>query len=647
MKHFLLGTAGHVDHGKTSLIGALTSVDTDRLPEEKERGLSIDLGFAPLELAGPGAADEPVAVGVVDVPGHQKFLRNMIAGVGGFDAAILVVDPGEGVKPQTREHLTILDLLKTPRGLVVLSKADRSDEDTLELARWDLAELLEGTFLEGAEMVVTSVHDPASMENLKARLYSLFQEVPPRSSTGVARLPVDRAFSKTGFGTVVTGSLWSGSLAQGAEVEIMPGGERGKVRGLQVHGESVERAVAGQRVAVNVSGLEADLLPRGTTLVSPPGVLPRGQRYAVAFDLLEPSPDLLSKKFKGTFFQATGHAPVKVALLAAAESDLQVFGQIEFESETFLCSGDRFLLRDETDQKILGGGSVLALDERALQRRQAKSFLRRYQNLAGGGQIGVVLEALRSSGGFAKEAALRKTLGWTGGDWKEMQPALTESDKVRITGDRVWDGRAFRELADRVTNLLEKLQAAAAWKPGWRKEELGKLLTMKTGRDDGLTDVLEELVRSEELQRRGPDYSTVGHLPKLPEAEQAMAEQLLRTLAEDGVSPRDWDVALAQAAPEVRSARMVEEHLNGLSRVERLTEKLVFHPAALEQAVEALRRHSGGQPFTASEAREWLQTSRKFIIPVLEWMDQKSWTHRDEDDERVIRLPQKQTSPSE
>ncbi len=637
MKHFLLGTAGHVDHGKTSLIRGLTQVDTDRLPEEKERGLSIDLGFAPLDLAGPGAADPHIAVGVVDVPGHQRFLRNMIAGVGGFDAALLVVDPGEGVKPQTREHLDILNLLQTPRGLVVLSKADRYDEDTLELARWELAELVAGTFLEGAEMVVTSVQDPESLESLKARLFALFKDVEPRCSTGVARLPVDRAFSKTGFGTVVTGSLWSGTLRVGADVEVMPGGERGKVRGLQVHGRSVDSAFAGQRVAANLSGLERAELVRGTTVVSPAGVLPKGSRFGISLTLLQPDPDLLVRKFRATFFQATGHALVKVNLVSDHSQDTEVFGQLQFEHPAFLCPGDRFLLRDETDSRILGGGTVLAIDAQPFRRRHSQTWLKRYRNLAGGGQIGAVLSALQGAGGFAREAALRKALAWSPAEWEQVKPILQESGRVRLVGaDKIWDSQAFDELSARVVTLLQKLQEAAPWKPGWRREEIGKLLFVKTGRDDGLNDLLDELARSGELQRNGPLFLTAGHVPELPSQAAAAAEALLSDLAGDGFSPRDWDVVLAAHARDSKTAQMLEEHLFGSGRLERLTEKIAFLPGVLESARDTLQAQSQAQPFTASQAREWLATSRKYIIPVLEWMDHQGWTHR-AGDQRIVR----------
>lgn len=628
MKHFLLGTAGHVDHGKTSLIKALTQVDTDRLPEEKERGLSIDLGFAPLFLLDPDP-QRSLTLGVVDVPGHQRFLRNMIAGVGGFDGVLLVVDPGEGVKPQTREHLAILNLLQTPRGVVVLSKADRYDDETLELARWEIAELLEGTFLEGAEMVATAVDQPETLEALRASLRRLFAAAEPRSSWGVARLPVDRVFSKTGFGSVVTGSLWAGTLRVGAELQVMPGGGRGKVRGLQVHGESVSEAVAGQRVALNLSGLEASTLARGATIVSPPGELPSSHRFGVAIRLLEPSPGLLRGRFRATFYQATGHALPKVCLLARDPEQLDVFGQLTFPEEVFLCPGDRFLLRDETDQTVIAGGRVLALDSKALRRRDQAAWLRRYENLAGGGQTGAVVSAVQAAGGSLKEGQLRKQLGLSGDEWEALKPTLIDSGRLRwVAGQQVWEAEAYDSLAERVVALLQQLQEAAPWKPGWRREELGKLLGLKSGRDDGWSGLLDDLVLSQRLARQGPLWSTADYQARLSGAAAQAAETVLAVLQREGVSPRDWEMILGEACGERKLMAMVEEHLLGCGLVERLTEKLVFSPAALEAARERLDQQAAGASFTASEAREWLETSRKYIIPVLEWMDLKGWTQR-------------------
>ncbi len=632
MKHFLVGTAGHVDHGKSSLIGALTDVDTDRLPEEKERGLSIDLGFAPLSLSGT----EEIAVGIVDVPGHQKFLRNMIAGVGGFDAALLVVDAGEGVKPQTHEHLAILQLLETPLGLAVLSKADRYDEETLELARLELGELLQGTFLEGTEIVTVSIHDPESLEALKSRLYDLLSSSTPRSADGPARLPIDRAFTQTGFGNVVTGSLWSGTFRVGEDVELLPSHQRAKIRGLQVHGHPVESAVAGQRVAVNLSGVELSDLGRGLTVVSPPKQLPTGSRFGAKLRFLESDPERVARKCKATFFQATGHYPVKFQVVPAEEDVLEVFAQLEFEQETFLCPGDRFLLRDETDQKVLAGGHVLAIDQRPYQRRQAKTWLRRYQTLAGGGSLGVLLQALEQCGGFSKLAPLLKTVGWTANDWETQRPLLEESGRIRASKDKVWDSKTFDAQSQLALSLLTRLQENAPWRPGWKREELTKILGLKTGRDDGFFDLLEVLVGEGVLRRRGAQFTTASYQPQLSEALEAAAQKLEENLRADGVAPRDWEVALTEVAPDPKGYAILDEHLLGVGRVEKLTEKLAFLPSALADARETLLQTSQGERFAASEAKEWLDISRKFIIPVLEWMDGKGWTHRIED-HRVVK----------
>ena len=635
MKHFILGTAGHVDHGKSSLIEALTKINTDRLPEEKERGLSIDLGFAPLELV--DESSQPVLqLGVVDVPGHQKFLRNMIAGVGGFDGALLIVDPNEGVKPQTREHLQILELLDTPRGIVVLTKADRYDEDTLELARWEVAEFLEGTFLEGAEMVATSAHSGLGLEELKKKLIEMFRDVPEHSRGGVARLPVDRVFSKTGFGAVVTGSLWSGLLEVGSEVEVLPQGKSGKIRGIHVHGKSTDQAVPGQRVAVNFSGLDTSDLSRGTTVVSPPGSLPTSERFAFSLTLQESQPKFLAKKFRATFFQATGHATVSLNLVADDDSSVEVFGQMLFSEERLLCKGDRFLLRDETDSYLIGGGTILGLEEEPFRRRQRRRWLRRYQALAGGGEVGSALQALREKGGYCKESALRKQLGISPKDWGEQRAIFLASGRIRALGkDKFYLDEDYQELANKVQGLLKQLQDAAPWKPGWRPEELSSLLGQKSGRDQGFVDVLEDQVFTNFLQRQGPVYSLQGHSARLGPSAEKQSKALVKLLQDDGFSPRDWAFALAHVSQgDKKLEKKLEDFLLGTGQLVRITEKIVIPPVVLEQAKEKLK--SIGPGFSASEAKTALDTSRKYIIPYLEWMDLQGWTHRKGDTRQIL-----------
>ncbi len=634
MKHFILGTAGHVDHGKSSLIKALTDVDTDRLPEEKERGLSIDLGFAPLTLEGEG---EPLHLGVVDVPGHHKFLRNMIAGVGGFDAALLVVDCCEGVKPQTTEHLQILEMLQIPRGVVALSKADKVDEDSLEIARWEMEELLVGSFLEGAPIVPTSAHTGAGLDDLKAALYQILRNQVERNAQGVARLPVDRSFSKVGFGDVTTGSLWSGTLRVGDEVEMMPTGARGKIRGLQVHGESAQSVQPGQRVAVNISGLDKTELGRGQTLVSPPGAFPLGERFAVSMTLLQPEPKLLKKKFKGTFFQATFNGQIAVNLVAERENSREVFGQLWFPEPVLLCRGDRFLLRDETDQRLLGGGTVLALEEQPFKRSRAKDLLERYKALSGGGEVGRVLQFLKEKSGGTKTGVVKKQLGLSQEEWDKQLTLLLESGRVMLVGkDRLWESDTFNSVRDAVLDILARLIEQAKWKVGWTGPELSGLLRGQTGQT--VSEVLDALVEKGQLQQTGSLYATAGHTPELGAETKKKARRLVELLEGDGFSPRDWDAALAEVAGQDRKlGEKLEEFLLGTERLVKLSEKLVTTPDVLARAREQLASYSA-DGFSASEARQSLDTSRKFIIPILEWMDQKGWTLR-LGDKRVMQPP--------
>ena len=613
---------------------ALTDVDTDRLPEEKERGLSIDLGFAPLTLEGEG---EPLHLGVVDVPGHHKFLRNMIAGVGGFDAALLVVDCCEGVKPQTNEHLQILEMLQIPRGVVALSKADKVDEDSLEIARWEMEELLVGSFLEGAPIVPTSAQTGAGLDDLKAALYQILQSQAERNAQGVARLPIDRSFSKVGFGDVITGSLWSGTLRVGDEVEILPTGGRGKIRGLQVHGEAAQSVQPGQRVAVNISGMDKTELGRGQTLVSPPGSFPLGERFAVSMTLLQPEPKLLKKKFKGTFFQATFNGQIAVNLVADSDSSQEVFGQLWFPEPVLLCRGDRFLLRDETDQRLLGGGTVLALEEQPFKRSRARKLLERYQALSGGGEVGRVLQFLKEKGGGTKTGVVKKQLGLSQEEWDGQLTLLLESGRVTLLGkDRLWETDSFNSVREAVLDILTRLLEQAKWKVGWTAPELTGLLRGQTGQT--VSEVLDALVEKGELQQTGSLYALAGHSPELGAETEKKARRLTEILDEDGFSPRDWDAAVAEVAGQDRKlGEKLEEFLLGTERLVRLNEKLLTTPEVLARARVQLEAFSK-DGFSASEARQCLDTSRKYIIPILEWMDQKSWTLR-LGDKRVMQPP--------
>src|SRR5215211_5594622 len=354
MRSVIVGTAGHIDHGKTTLVRALTGVDADRLPEEKRRGITIDLGFAELDLG-------DVRVGFVDVPGHERFVKNMLAGAHGIDLVALVIAADEGVMPQTREHFDICRLLGVRAGLVVLTKSDAVDEELLELVRLEASELVAGSFLEGAPVVAASARTGQGMEELKAALRDTALAAPERATDSVARLPVDRSFTMRGFGAVATGTLVAGEIREGEELELLPGGTRVRVRGLQVHGAAVRGAQAGQRTAVNLGGVETAGVERGMVL-APVGRLRPTQILDARVQLLADAPRPLRTRQRVRVHHGTAEALARVAVLE--ESGEVAVGsaglvQLRLESAVVALPGDRFILRTYSPQQTFAGGVVL------------------------------------------------------------------------------------------------------------------------------------------------------------------------------------------------------------------------------------------------------------------------------------------------
>ncbi|HKC13729.1 MAG TPA: selenocysteine-specific translation elongation factor, partial [Vicinamibacteria bacterium] len=353
MRSFIVGTAGHIDHGKSGLVQALTGTDPDRLKEEKERGITIDLGFAHLALA------EDVVASFIDVPGHERFVRNMLAGAHGIDAVLLVVAADESVMPQTREHFHICRLLGVPRGLVALTKCDLADADSQALAEMEVRELLAGSFLDGRPIVRVSARTGVGLERLRAALLELARESPPRGAGGLLRLPVDRVFTLRGFGTVVTGTLVSGALNVGEEVEILPSGRRARVRGVQIHGESVETAAAGNRTAVNLAGLEVEDLARGDVLARP-GTL-RPTRMLDAELTLLPGEKALADQSRVRVHVASAEALGRVRLLGGGrvEPGHTALVQLRLERPVAAGRGDRLIIRSYSPAATIGGARVL------------------------------------------------------------------------------------------------------------------------------------------------------------------------------------------------------------------------------------------------------------------------------------------------
>ncbi len=467
MKHVVVGTAGHIDHGKTSLVKALTGTDTDRLPEEKARGITIDLGFAFLEEPGD------LTIEIVDVPGHERFVKNMLAGVGGIDLAMLVIAADEGVMPQTREHLAICSLLHIKSGLIALTKTDLAEPDWIDLVREDVRGLLDGTFLGGSPIVPVSVKTGAGLAELRGALADLARAVPAKSADQTPRLPVDRVFTVRGFGTVVTGTLASGRLAVEDRVEVYPRGVASKVRGLQVHGQPVESASAGQRTAVNLQGVERAAIERGD-VVAPPGALVPTLLADATLELLADAPRSLKVRDRVRFHVGTQEVMARVLLVdrAALDPGQVCYGRFRLEAPVVALPGDRFVIRSYSPIVTIGGGTLLDVAPPRFKRR-APALLAHLTLLDKGAPAQVLEEHLRqagASGGRATDLRARTPFG------PERLRQLLE--EVVTTGavvavDREW--YLHREANDRLRSqaigLLEAFHADYPLRAGISREE--------------------------------------------------------------------------------------------------------------------------------------------------------------------------------
>src|SRR5262245_799287 len=405
-RHVVVGTAGHIDHGKTSLVKALTGIDTDRLPEEKARGITIDLGFAFLEEG------QDLTIEIVDVPGHERFVRNMLAGVGGIDLAILVVAADEGVMPQTREHLAICSLLRIPAGLVALTKVDMVEDDWLELVTDDVSRLVRGTFLEGAPIAPVSSKTGQGLDELRAALRDLAARVPARATDQLPRLPIDRVFTIRGFGTVVTGTLVAGRLQIDDRVEVFPRGAQVKVRGLQVHGRAVEQAVAGQRTAVNLQSLERAAIDRGDVLGLAGSLVPSALVDGT-LELLGDAPRPLKSRDRIRFHTGTAEVMARVLLLDRAEltPGESAFARLRLEQPVVAMPRDRFVIRSYSPIVTIGGGTLLDIDPPRV-RRKAPALVAHLALLGSGSDEAVVAEHVRQSGtAGARTASLSGRVG--------------------------------------------------------------------------------------------------------------------------------------------------------------------------------------------------------------------------------------------
>lgn len=633
MKHIIVGTAGHIDHGKTALVKALTGVDTDRLKEEKERGISIELGFADLVLS------DDLQLGIVDVPGHERFVKTMLAGVGGIDIVVLVIAADEGVMLQTREHLHICELLQVKRGVVALTKIDLVEPDWLEMVRTDLQGFLAGTFLEGAPVVAVSSVTGQGLSQLRTILRETAETIEPRCDSGIFRLPIDRVFTIKGFGTVVTGTLWSGTVRVGGEVVILPVGRRSRVRRLQVHGHTVEQAWAGQRTAVNLPGLEVDQLNRGDLLAFPDTLQPT-LTLDVSLALLKDAPRALRNRTRVRFHLGTGEILARVVLLDREELNPgeEAYAHLRLEGMTVALAGDRYVIRSYSPAQTIGGGSIL--DPNPPVRRRARAMLLEHLKvlqtgtsaqqverlLLQAGPVPIMPDALRVSAGL-DETALQRELG-----------QLIEGGTAVALGTKGELGYLHRQSYDRlaaeIVSRLKDFHKQEPLKDGLPKEELrSKLHQVGPAL---FVHLLQGLAEQRHIALDREKVRHFEHRPTLSAAEQAVKARLAAIYLQAALQPADLEPALTQAGADRKTGITIFRRLVDEGIVIKIKDNLYLHHDHYGRAKEMLLKHfETHAAITVQQFKELLGISRRFAIPLLEHFDSVKLTRR-HNDERVL-----------
>ena len=616
MRYVVLGTAGHIDHGKSTLVKALTGTDPDRLKEEKERGITIDLGFANLDYPEAG-----LTVGIVDVPGHERLIRNMLAGAGGIDIVLLVIAADEGIMPQSREHLQICELLKISRGFVALTKADLVEEDWLEMVAGEVREFIKGTFLEGCPIIPVSAKSGKNMDLLKEKIREIAAEVRQKPSDGLFRLPVDRVFTLKGFGTVVTGTALSGTVRSEEQVEILPERIETKIRGIQSHGKPVKEAFAGQRVALNLQGVEKDELARGDVVVSPKRFLPV-QAMDVKLELLAGAP-VIKTGMSVHFHLGTSEKVARVILygrqdLKGGES---CYAQLRLSGPVVAQGTDRFVVRRFSPLETIGGGSVLDVSPGRRRRAASLDDLETYERGALKEKLAakIMKSALKAMGKMELE-------GWIKAGTAEIEKALSELQMEKTVvplGENFLHAEVFEDFRKSALEILGRFHQKNPLKPGMPLEELRAGLKVGQKIFAGLVPLVPELIQEKDIIRlksfqaalSGKEEETKGKIVKALEAARFQP-------------PEKAELAKRLSMDEKKLTDMLRL-MDKEGSVVRINDSLYVAASAYREMLSLLKAFFARKPGMAvSEFRDVLGTTRKYALPFLEYLDSHKVTMR-------------------
>jgi len=630
-KNVIVGTAGHIDHGKSALVEALTGTHPDRLEEEKRRGITIDLGFAFLE-------EEGVRFGLVDVPGHERFVSNMLAGAAGVDLVVLVIAADASIKPQTREHFDICRLLGVKRGVVALTKSDLVDADTLGLVRLEIEEYLHGSFLENAAIVPVSAKTRAGLAEFKSELHRVALEVSGKDTARHFRLPIDRAFAIKGFGAVVTGTLISGSVGVGDELELFPERTRLRVRGVQSGGKSVERALAGQRTAVNLAGIAHTALRRGMVLATP-GKFRTSRRLDARINLL-PSAPKLKQHDQVHFHLGSSETIAKIHFYSG--NDLlpgqSAFVQLRLQDEMLALPGDRFIVRHFSPVTTIGGGEVLdALARRPLTRDTGRvSFLGVLERGEREDSLAAMVE--RAPLGLALDDIIARS-GWLDSEVREAVRALGSSGEVKVVSSEpllLVPTKTFAYVQQKIAAKVETFHKENPLVLGITREDLRSSLGRRV-RAESFRAALDELVAQKKLEAQGEIVKRPGSTVSLDPDEARAKSQIEAAFASAGLTVPAVKEVLGTLPVEAKRAEKILQILLREKVLVRVTHELIFHRDALAQLRERLASYkkTKGDRISVPVFKDLTGVTRKYAIPLLEYLDRERVTRRAAD-ERVI-----------
>ena len=619
MKKLILGTAGHIDHGKTSMVKLLTGTDTDRLKEEKARGITIELGFAHIDFS------NDIHIGIIDVPGHEKFVKTMVSGAGGIDFVCLIIAADEGVMPQTREHFDICKLLQVRHGLIALSKVDMVDPDWLELVTDDIRQFVQGTFLENAPIIPFSSTTGENREKLLDAIEQIAVEVEPREATDIFRLPVDRAFTMKGFGTVITGSCLGGKIEVGETLQILPSGTLAKVRGLQVHNETVEKAGAGLRTAVNFQGLEKNEVNRGDVLIKP-GSLPTTYLVDAHVDMLKSNTKPIKHRARVRFHHKTSEMPARLIPLAGKEikPGNSAYIQLRLEAPTVAVSGDRFILRSYSPVTTIGGGIILnphprkhkAPYENALEDLRVmetgtidQKMLLLYQ---GAGKTGLPFSTLPALCGATVNTLLpiyRKFLS---------QGVLVRYDQEK---EIAVSKETFNHLSTATLDYLEQFHEDNSAVEGVNNKVLADKVDWGV-QTKLLARILAGLEKSQKIKRKDDLVSIFDHKAQLKGEMEAFGKNILEAISNGKVTPPTLKELVELAGNDKKQALGVLDLLLAENKIVRVSETLYYDKSTLSELTgKLLESLEKNESIDAKQFKDLTKTSRKYAIPLLEYFD--------------------------